>query len=232
MAKKQTSYFSPKLFKFLRDLAKNNNRDWFQANKARYEDELKEPSLGFISDFGPLLEKISPHFSADPRPVGGSLFRIYRDTRFSKDKTPYKTTAGIHFRHKKAKDAHAPGFYLHLAPGDVFMGAGIWHPDGTTLRKIRSAIAADGAKWKRARNAKRLVGAGYELAGESLKRAPKGIDPEHPLIEDLRRKDFMVVKSLTQKAVTQPGFMGEFASECRNASPLVKYLCGAVGVEY
>ena len=86
------AHFSPALFKFLRDLRANNDRDWFQANKERYEDKLRHPAQQFISDFGPRLAKISPHFNADPRPVGGSLFRIYRDVRFSKDKSPTKPT--------------------------------------------------------------------------------------------------------------------------------------------
>ena len=135
--------FEPSLFKYLRDLKNNNERPWFKANKARYEEELRGPMLRFIEDFAPHLEKISVHFLADARPVGGSLFRIYRDTRFAKDKTPYKTHAGAHFRHVRAKDVHAPGFYLHMEPGNVFMGAGIWHPDNPTLGKIREAIVAD-----------------------------------------------------------------------------------------
>ena len=134
---KQPRHFRPHLFKFLKDLESNNNRDWFQANKARYEDQIKEPALQFISDFGPLLRKVSPHFRADPRPNGGSLFRIYRDVRFAKDKRPYKTHTGIQFRHEAGRDAHAPGFYLHLESGRVFVGAGIWHPDSTSLRKIQ-----------------------------------------------------------------------------------------------
>jgi uncharacterized protein (TIGR02453 family) len=107
-ATKQAS-FSPELFSFLAELRANNNRDWFAANKDRYEEDLLEPALAFIAAFAPRLEKISPHFRAEARPSGGSLFRIYRDTRFSKDKSPYKTNVGIHFRHEQAKDAYAPG---------------------------------------------------------------------------------------------------------------------------
>ena len=120
--------FRPELFAFLEELKANNDREWFAANRDRYEEELLEPAMDFIAAFAPKLEKISPNFRADPRPSGGSLFRIYRDTRFSKDKTPYKTNVGIHFRHELARDAHAPGFYLHIGPGEAFAGAGIWHP--------------------------------------------------------------------------------------------------------
>ena len=101
-------YITPKLFSFLRDLKNNNDREWFEANKDRFEEEVRSPLLAFIDDFAEPLYKISPHFRADARKSGGSLFRIYRDVRFSKDKTPYKTHAGVHFRHERAKDAHAP----------------------------------------------------------------------------------------------------------------------------
>jgi len=228
----QTPHFSPKLFGFLRDLAANNNREWFQANKERYEDTVREPARQFISDFGPHLEKVSPHFDADPRTVGGSLFRIYRDTRFAKDKTPYKTHTGIQFRHKAAKDVHAPGFYLHLAPSEIFFGAGIWHPDSATLKQIRSAIDSDPKRWKRAISGKRFLNAGYALAGDSLKRAPKGYDPEHPQIEDLRRKDFIAVTALTQRKVTSATFQKDLATLCRDGSSLVKFLCEAIEVSF
>ena len=110
----QEPCFQPDLFRFLDALRGNNNREWFQANKERYESDVKGPMLRFIGDFAPRLRQISPRFVADPRPNCGSLFRIYRDVRFSKDKTPYKTNAGAQFRHQAGKDAHAPGFYLHV----------------------------------------------------------------------------------------------------------------------
>ncbi|MGA7097163.1 MAG: TIGR02453 family protein, partial [Acidimicrobiia bacterium] len=113
-------YFQPALFRFLRDLAANNNREWFEANRERYAETVQEPALAFIADFAPRLEKISPCFRADAKVQGGSLFRIYRDTRFSADKTPYKTNTGVHFRHDRFKDAHAPGYYLHLQPRECF----------------------------------------------------------------------------------------------------------------
>lgn len=225
------AHFSPALFKFLRDLRANNDRDWFQANKERYEDKLRHPAQQFISDFGPRLAKISPHFNADPRPVGGSLFRIYRDVRFSKDKSPYKTHTGIQFRHKAGKDAHAPGFYLHLEPGQVFVGAGIWHPDGASLKKIRDHLVADPAAWKRAVNGKRFREL-FELSGASLKRPPRGYDADHPLIEDLKRKDFIAVTRLTQGDVTRPDFIDHFTRLCRAGKPLMRYLCDAVGVPF
>jgi uncharacterized protein (TIGR02453 family) len=134
-------YFTPSLFTFLRELAENNNREWFQDNKSRYEQHVKDPALRLIADFGPRLKKISPHFRADPRAVGGSLFRIHRDTRFSKDKSPYKTHTGIQFRHELGKDAYAPGFYLHLEPGQVFCGVGSWHSGSCTTWRANPSSA-------------------------------------------------------------------------------------------
>src|SRR5918992_310398 len=140
-------YFGEDTFAFLRELKRNNDRDWFNANKDRYEGSVKEPFLQFINDVGPALRKVSRNLVADPRPVGGSMFRIYRDVRFSKDKSPYKTHAGIHFRHAFGKDAHAPGFYLHLEPGGSFAGVGIWRGGPATLGKIRDAIVDDPDAW-------------------------------------------------------------------------------------
>jgi uncharacterized protein (TIGR02453 family) len=223
--------FGPELFSFLTDLRANNNREWFAANKQRYEEQLLEPALAFISAFAPRLEKISPHFRADARPSGGSLFRIYRDTRFSKDKSPYKTNLGIHFRHERAKDAHAPGYYLHIGPGEVFAGGGIWHPANDAATAIREAIVADPERWRHATGtgafAKRL-----ELGGDSLKRVPPWADPGHPHADDLRRKDFFGSTRLNESDVVATGFLDEYARICRAAAPLMQFLCNALAVPF
>ena len=224
-------YFTPRTFGFLRDLAANNNRSWFQENKPRYEDSVRDPALRFVEDFAPRLEKISKHFRADPRPVGGSLFRIYRDTRFSRDKSPYKTHTGIQFRHEKSKDAYCPGFYLHIQPKQVFVGVGIWHPDGATLKAIRESLIENPAQWKRSAHGKKFQSR-FDLAGDALKRPPRGIDPDHPLIEDLKRKDFIGVCRLLQGTVTSPGFIDEFDNLCKAGSPLVALLCKATKVPF
>lgn len=222
---------TPKAFEFLTDLAANNNRDWFEANKQRYEDELREPALQLVRDFAPYLADISPFFRADARRTGGSMFRIYRDTRFSKDKSPYKTYTGLQFRHERGKDAHCPGFYLHLEPDEFFMGAGIWRPDGATVQKVRDAIDAHPERWKKVTRAKGFTKT-FRLAGDTLKRAPKGYDADHPLIDDLKRKDFIAVTELTEKQVTAPGFVEDFAGLCRTGAPLVQFLCDAIEVPY
>jgi len=223
--------FGPELFAFLSDLRANNNREWFAANRQRYEEELLEPALAFIEAFAPRLEKISPHFRADPRPSGGSLFRIYRDTRFAKDKTPYKTNLGIHFRHERAKDAHAPGYYLHIGPDEVFAGGGIWHPATHAATDIREAIVADPARWRRATRtgafAKRLT-----LGGDSLKRVPPWADPSHPFADDLKRKDFFASARLADSDVVAPGLVDEYARLCHAAAPFMHFLCDALAVPY
>ena len=224
-------YFHPTLFDFLRQLARNNNREWFDDNKARYERDVKGPALRFIEDFAPHLAKVSRNFTADARPVGGSLFRIHRDPRFSRDKRPYKTAVGIQFRHRQAKDVHAPGFYLHLEPANVFAGAGIWHPDGGTLKKLRDAIVAHPSRWKRVAHAKPFTD-WFTLSGDGLKRAPRGYDPEHPLVDDLKRRDLIGITQLDQGIVTGEGFIGDFADICRTARSFVKFLCEAVAVPF
>lgn len=225
------AHFSPALFQFLKELQENNRRPWFEKNKPRYERDVKRPLLQLIGDFATPLQKISPHFVADPRSVGGSLFRIYRDTRFSKDKSPYKTHAAAQFRHEKGKDVHAPGFYLHLAPGEVFVGAGIWHPDSAALQKIRAAIVDDPAGWKRIIKTKKFRDA-CSREGDSLQRPPRGYDPEHPLIEDLKRKDHIAVTRFTQRDACAPDFLQKFTLSCKAMSPYVRFLTEALGLAY
>lgn len=226
-----TTKFSPQLYAFLNDLEANNDRTWFKANQDRYDKYVKEPALDFIEAFGPHLAKISPHFVADTRGVGGSLFRIQRDTRFAKDKTPYKTNTGMQFRHVMGKDVHAPGFYINLEPGSNYMGVGLWRPETKVAYQIREAIADDPAGWKKATGNKRFTDF-YELGGDSLTRPPKGYDADHPLIDDLKRKDFIASTRLTQKQVTSPDFLKEFAGMCKRATPFMKFICDAVKVPF
>lgn len=223
--------FGSELFEFLTELGDNNRRDWFQANKERYEDDVRHPALRFISDFGPRLRRISPHYVADPRPVGGSMFRLHRDVRFSRDKSPYKTHLGIQFRHRHHDNVHSPSFYLHLEPGGSFAGVGIWRPDGATLASIRSFLAEQPARWRRTL-ASRSFRQRLALEGERLERAPRGFDPDHPLIEDLKRKDFVASARLADSAVTAPGFLDEYTELCRAGAPLVRFLCAAIGAPF
>ena len=192
---------------------------------------MREPVLKFIVDFAPSLEKISPHFVADARKVGGSMFRIHRDTRFGKDKTPYKIAAGVQFRHEHGRDVHAPGFYLHLGPDEVFAGTGLWHPDTATAGKIRDAIIDDPKGWQKAASQNTLKGI-CKLEGESLKRPPRGYDPDHPLIDDLKRKDFLAMTRFTEADACAPGFIRQFAGVCKAGAPFTAFLTSAVGLPW
>ena len=224
------SYVTPRTFAFLRELAANNDRGWFEANKQRYLAEVRDPLLRFVADFAPRLAKLSKHMVADPRPVGGSLFRIYRDTRFSKDKSPYKTQVGMSFRHDAGRDVHGPVFYLHLEPGTVFAAAGLWHPPAEVLKQVRDAIAEHPEAWQRATRGRR--GVVLDEDGGSLKRPPRGYDPEHPFVDDLRRTSFTSSTSFSQKHACAADFPARFAEACRAKAPLMQFLTGAVGLPF
>ena len=219
-----SAFFKPELFDFLRELKRHNNRDWFAKNKARYEKVLRDPSLIFINSLGPHLHKLSSHFVADPRPGRGSLFRIYRDMRFSPDKQPFKTHVGMRFYHASGKDAHAPVFYLHLEPANCFAAAGVWHPDNTALTKIRMAIVAEPRQWAKARGK-------LELEGDSLMRPPRGFDANHPFILDIKRKDFVASVVLTEAQVCGSSFIRDFIAACRTMLPLVEFTTRALGLQ-
>lgn len=220
-----TAFFSPEVFVFLRQLKRHNDREWFAKNKARYQTSIVEPALSFISGFAPYLGRISPHFVADARPTRGSLFRIYRDTRFSPDGPPFKTHVGIHFSHASGKDAHAPVFYLHLEPDSCFVAAGIWHPDNRDLTRVRTAIAHDVEQWAKVR--KKLI-----LEGDKLSRPPRGFDASHLFIDDLKMKDFVTSVPLSEEQICSAKLMRDFVSACRKMSPLVEFTTKALGLKF
>lgn len=228
MGSAKSAYFSEDFFAFMGDLKRHNDRAWFAKNKPRFEEVVQAPALQFISDAGLKLRSLSPQIVAEPKPFGGSLSRIYRDTRFSKDKSPYHTHIGIHFSHKAAgdSDAHLPGFYLHMAPGECTAYAGVWRPEGPALQSIREAIAGNPAAWKKASRG------AFKLEGESLKRPPPGFDPGHPQIEDLKRKDFVSTVAFTDKQATGAGFVTGYLQACRAMNPLNAFLAKATGVPW
>lgn len=223
--------FTQDTFRFLDELATNNNREWFALNKARYLRDVQQPALEFIRTMKPVIGRIAPVLIASDATVGGSLMRVYRDTRFAKDKTPYKTNVGIQFRHQAGKDVHAPGWYVHLAPDECFVGAGVWQPDASALAKIRNAIAADGKAWLKARDDRKFR-EHFELWGESLRTAPRDFPRDHPLIEDLKRKDFIGLASLRKTEVTGPGFVRLAQERLKESRPLMAFLCGALGLPW
>jgi len=223
--------FGPGLLEFLRELDVNNDRQWFERNKRRYEDEVRDPALAFVRAMAPHVERLSPHLRADARRVGGSLMRVQRDVRFALDKRPYKTNLGIHFRHEAGRDVHAPGIYFHVDPAQVFLGAGMWRPDGQALAKVRAAMIQDPGAWRRVRDGKKLR-AKWELAGESLKRPPRGFDAGHELIEDLKRTDHIAVSALEHADVTRPDLVRVVAERMGRARDYLQLLAQALGLSF
>ncbi|HEY6898275.1 MAG TPA: DUF2461 domain-containing protein [Rhodocyclaceae bacterium] len=223
--------FTSATFKFLEQLADHNDKVWFAAHKGEYEDCIRTPALEYIQAMAPLLADFAPEFRADPRKMGGSLMRVYRDTRFARDKTPYKTNVGIQFRHTLGKDVHAPGFYFHLAPEECFLGVGSWHPEADLLGRIRDLIAAQPARWRAARD-DRGFKAHWELVGDSLTRPPRGFAADHPEIADIKRKDFIGLCSLTRKEVMGARLVELSAERFAGAAPFMRFLCEAAGVRY
>ena len=224
--------FDKNFLKFFRQLAKNNNRDWFNAHKEEYREIVVQPLSVFIADMAPRLHKISPHFNANPKPNGGSMFRIYRDVRFSKDKSPYKLHAACHFRHKLGRDAHAPGFYVHIAPKEVFFGGGIWVPPNPALARIRDTIVENPQEWKRIKSNRAIRETCGGIRGDGLKRPPRGYDPEHPHLEDLKRKSFFAMRHEKPAIIHQEDFIDEVERTFKAAKPLMKYLCFALDVPF
>lgn len=223
--------FSSATFKFLEQLAGHNDKAWFEAHKDEYEDCVRGPALDYIRAMAPLLADFAPEFRADARKMGGSLMRVYRDTRFSRDKTPYKTNVGIQFRHQLGKDVHAPGFYLHVAPEECFLGVGSWHPEADLLGRIRDLIAARPTHWHDARDDRDFI-AHWQLVGDRLTRPPRGYAADHPEIEDIKRKDFIGLASLTRKEVTGARLVDLSAERFAAAVPFMRFLCAAAGVHY
>jgi uncharacterized protein (TIGR02453 family) len=238
-------FFTQDTLKFLSDLATHNSREWFLANKTRYELDVKAPALRLIEALAPRLAEISPQIIASAKPVGGSLFRIHRDVRFSSDKSPYKTHIGMSFYHAATKATpraqsggtammgrlDAPVLYLHIQPGECFLGGGVWHPQKEALGLIRRYIVNNAASWTEATRAPGLP-APWSLGGESLSRPPAGFKPDHPLIEDLKRKDFIASHPLSDDDILAPDLDQRLAQHYQQIAPLIDWLCGALDLEF
>jgi uncharacterized protein (TIGR02453 family) len=225
------NHFSRDLIRFLAELGSHNNRIWFEKNRARYERVYKDAFASFVEGFAPRLAKISSHFLADPRATGGSVMRIYRDTRFSKDKSPYRTYTVVHFGHKDGGEGSAPGFFLYVAPGEIAGGGGIWHPEPSVANKIRAAIAESPDGWTAATSS-RAFRQRFELTGESLKRPPPGFPKDHPLVAELMQKDFVASTTVPMARFVSPGFPAYFEQLCWDVSPMMAFLTDAVGLGF
>jgi len=226
----RSPWFTPALFTFLAELRLHNDRDWFERNRERYLRDVRDPMLRFVADVGPVLKRVAPRLVADPRPVGGSMFRIHRDTRFSRDKTPYKTNVAASFRHEDGRDVHGPGLYVSLGPGEVEVGGGVWHPEAEPLRLIRRSVVGRAAAWRRA-----LAAPGMDRLtwwGEVLTRAPRGFPDEHPHRELLRRKDFAAGAELSERDALAPDFLERCAEVWRAVGPAMKLMAEAVELRW
>jgi uncharacterized protein (TIGR02453 family) len=225
------SGFPPALLDFFRELETNNDREWFNANKSRYERDVVAPSLAFISAMAEPLAAIAPRFSALPVRSGGSLMRIYRDARFSRDKRPYKTNVGIQFRHEQGKDVHAPGYYFHIDTRETFIGVGAWRPPTPALTAIREHIDEFPEKWIAARDAP-VFASRFALSGDSLLRPPRGYGGHHPLITDLKRKSFIAIHHLEHRDLDDPALVSHVADAFRCATPFMEFLCTGMAVAF
>ncbi|MBI1761261.1 MAG: TIGR02453 family protein [Acidobacteria bacterium] len=221
--------FTPALFDFLRELKANNNREWFEANKPRYLADVREPFLAFIAALRPRLQNLSPHYVVEPK----CMFRIYRDTRFAKDKTPYKTAASAYFWHQAGK-LDTPGFYLHMEPGDCFVGMGLYEPAPALRNQVVAAIAANADEWRGITGAKEFKKQ-FTFSGDALQRVPKPYGEDQtlaPVFEDLKRKSFIVVAKLNEKQVCASDFLDRYEALCTAGAPLVAFLTRAVGLPW
>ncbi len=227
-----TTYFNDKTFKFLRGLAKHNERDWFHAHKQDYEAQLRQPFLRLLTDLQPVLAGISTHFRSDPKGVGGSLFRIHRDTRFSNDKAPYKLWQGARLYHERARQLAAPSFYLHVQPGACFVGGGLWHPETSTQRRIRQFIVDNPGGWQRAAH-EPVLRERYSLeSSDMLVRVPSGFPAEFAHADDLRHRNFVMTRALDDVEVLGPALLSVLERDLAALSPFIDYLCASLDLEF
>jgi uncharacterized protein (TIGR02453 family) len=226
------AYFTDAAFRFLRGLARHNERAWFQDHKADYDAHVRAPFQRLLGDLQPALTAISPHYQADPRPVGGSLFRIQRDTRFSGDKAPYKPWQGARLFHERRREVATPSFYIHLQPGACFIGAGLWHPDTATQRRVRQFIVDNPAAWKETAHAPAFRRRFDRDDREMLVRPPRGFPPEFAFIDDLRHRNFVARRLLDDDLFTSPRLRPGLERDLAALGPFVDYLCASLDLPF
>jgi uncharacterized protein (TIGR02453 family) len=227
-----TAYFSDKSFRFLRGLARHNERAWFHDHRADYEAHVRGPFQRLLGDLQPALDAVSTHYRSDPRPVGGSMFRIQRDTRFANDKAPYKGWQGARLFHERRREVAAPSFYIHLEPGQCFVGAGLWHPETHIQRKVRQFIYENPGSWQTAAHAPGFRRR-YELGSDDmLVRNPHGYPPDFAFIEDLRRRNFTASRAIDDGVMTGPRLRQAIERDIAALAPFVDYLCASLDLEF
>jgi uncharacterized protein (TIGR02453 family) len=213
--------FPGEAVKFLSSLKRNNKREWFQPRKHLYDLHCKEPLLELIAALNTGLSRFAPEYVTDPKKA---IFRIYRDTRFSADKTPYKTHIAASFSRRGPERLTTGGFYFSVAPGKIEIAGGIYHPQPDTMLLIRTHIAEHHTELRRVLTAKKtrqLMGA---LQGSELTRAPKGFDPDHPAIGWIKMKDWILDTTLDGALATSPKLYGEILERFRAMAPLIQFL--------
>ncbi|MNI62827.1 hypothetical protein D3C87_544980 [compost metagenome] len=209
---------------FIKDVAENNNREWFAINKEVYE-EAKNDVLKLVSAIIPELAKIDPILSAEADPKK-CLLRIYRDVRFSKNKDPYKNNYGMWFSTKKG--GNEPGYYLHIQPGKSFIAGGYWMPDVPHLKLIRQEIDYNAEDFKAIINEKEFK-KNFKLGVDNaLKNAPKGYDPADPNIELLKLKSFEATMKIDDEEFFKPNLVNKLISSFKTVQPLVAFLRNAI----
>ncbi|MEM6312540.1 MAG: DUF2461 domain-containing protein [Planctomycetota bacterium] len=224
---------NPATLTFLRKLKRNNDRDWFKSHATEWE-AARADFLALIAALKPGIEKVSDMMFVDDAKSGGSMLRIHRDVRFSKDKSPYKTNLAAVFAHLGVEGKmDAPCFYLQVMPGGKsFVAAGLYGPDSTQLKRIRTAIADDPAAWRKATAGKAFRDR-LALVDGALKRPPKGFDPDHPAIEELKRKRFAAASTeFSDDDVCAPDFEKKVVAHFRAAAPLVRFVCDALELPF
>lgn len=214
--------FSKETIKFLKNLKKNNNRPWFEAHKEEFERNVKFPMQSLIASLYPYFQRFAPEVEVHPK---RSIFRIYRDVRFSKDKSPYKTHIAAHFVPRgKKKGTEGPGYYLHIEPGQVFVGAGIYMPAADQLKKIRKALVDRSEEFFfliHEPSFKKMFG---KPEGEKLQRVPRGYEPGHPMAEWLKFKQFFVFVEWPESRCHEKALLKDVARAFETATPLVRFL--------
>ena len=218
--------------KFLAELERHNNRPWFQANRERYEHSVRGPAVAFIEAMEPRLEQFAPHIYADPSPSGGSLKRIYRNTRFSPDKTPYKTNIGIQFLHEHGEDAHAqpvlPRRADRILPGLRDLAA-----RRADMAAIRKRIVERPDNWVAARRSGLRANLGQRHGRPGQERLPRSFDPQGPNIEDIKgARSSWACWTCRRELLHSPRLLPHVACAFAAAGPLMKFLCKALSLPY
>jgi uncharacterized protein (TIGR02453 family) len=226
--------FTAGALRFFSGLAKNNNKEWFEAHREEYENEVREPMRELISEMDARIAKFAPEIGGDPK---RSMFRINRDIRFSKDKSPYKTNAGCWFNHRAATrkvgseaNEGSAGYYFHFQPGQSFLGAGVWMPPRPQLNKLRDSINEKPKPFLEM--TKKIPKRFDDLSDEgSLKRMPRGYAEDHPAAKYLRFQSFTTGRALTDADITSPKLPALLAREYEALLPLVRWINGAFGLK-